>query len=72
MIWLRKLDLNRCPVSATQQYAIMDTAFAIGVITNAIIDMCVKELRKTDMLFEVETNYYRRKKLNDLINLVIR
>ena len=50
---------------------IIDTAFAMGVISGAVINMSIKDLLKHDMLFHVEQNYYRRKKLKDLINLTL-
>jgi len=61
-----KTDLS---VEIAEHIAIMDTAFALGVITNTVIRMCIKDLLKHDMLFQIEENYYRRKKLKDLINL---
>ena len=55
-----------------KHFAILDSAFAVGLITNFVIDMSIKHLLKHDMLFQVESNYYRRRKLKDLCNLILK
>ena len=50
----------------------VQSIFMLGAITIEIIRKSIKYLRKHDLLFEVESNYYRRKKLKDLVNFTFK